>query len=220
MAMPSRAPTWLGPHGRCASPAITATSAAGTNRLPSTSRRADFVRPARGTGLAAALLAAALLAAPLADPPAGAGAARCTHASPSVLVDLGRNDRAALRVGAGGELLVNGSPCGGALVADLESIAVSGRGGDQRLAIDLRGGGFGDAAIDAALGNGDGDAVAVIGSGGADEIEIAPERVDLDAAGTSRISLAGVNRVTASTRGGGDLVDGSAHQRKLKLWGG
>ena len=132
-------------------------------------------------GLIAVALGAGGPAALAAGGPSGGAAASCT--TPADRDDrLGRNDRATLRVGAGGELLVNGSQCGAALVADLDSIVVTGGGGDQRVAIDLRGGGFGDAAIDAALGNGKGDLLAIIGSGSRDEIEIAAERVDLDAA--------------------------------------
>jgi poly-gamma-glutamate synthesis protein (capsule biosynthesis protein) len=97
---------------------------------------------------------------------------------------------------------------------------VNGGGGDQRLGIDLRGGGLGDAAIDVALGAGNRDAVAITGASAADRLEIAAERIDLDDAGTSRATLAGVNRVTAATGGGADAVDGSAHRRPLKLSGG
>jgi poly-gamma-glutamate synthesis protein (capsule biosynthesis protein) len=163
--------------------------------------------------------AGALLALVAAGPGGSAAAAACTQTPPSAAIDLARGDRAALRVGAGGELLVDGSPCGSALVAELDSIVTTGGGGDQRLVIDLRGGAFGDAVIDVRLGAGDGDVLAIAGSSTADELAIGAESVDLDGAGTSRVGLAGVNRVTASTGGGADRIDGSAHQRRLKLAG-
>jgi Ca2+-binding RTX toxin-like protein len=125
-----------------------------------------------------------------------------------------------VRIGRAGRILVDGEPCGAATVATTDRITGAGGKGRQRLVLDLRGGSFGEVAIEAELGGGRADRVALIGGPGGERHEANRRGLDLDPATGSAVALAGVDLLTVDTGRGADQVDAGPWQKRLRLAGG
>jgi D-alanyl-D-alanine carboxypeptidase/RTX calcium-binding nonapeptide repeat (4 copies) len=125
----------------------------------------------------------------------------CKSVDGSVRVAVPDEESASVRVGDAQAILVDGERCGTATTANTDAIAVSG-GRDSELAVDLRGGPFGDIPIHAKLGR-----VRVVGGASGEKLTVRGGTIQLGAKG-GEVAMEDVSLIVIEGGRGGDTIRG------------
>lgn len=141
----------------------------------------------------------------------------CTYSARTATVAAASAKPARLRVGDGGAILLDGSPCGGATTGNTDAVEAAGSGAE--LEVDLRGGSFERVPIDVRLTGGN-TLVRVVGSRAGDEIAAKGATVRLPASEGDRIDLRGVALLAVDGGEGADTIDARRYDGKASLSGG
>jgi hypothetical protein len=160
---------------------------------------------ARHEIIAAGMLALVFAALAVILPLDARAAPKCTYDDGTVSIAVPAGEKGSARVGHGDAILASGERCGAATTANTDAIVVTGGGGSE-LAIDLRGGPFGDIPIEASLG-GDGSRLRVIGGASGEKITVRGDTIQLGAKG-GEVAMEDVSLLTIEGGGGGDTVTG------------
>jgi Ca2+-binding RTX toxin-like protein len=152
-------------------------------------------------------------------PATAADAAACVEGPPSVLAVTASDEQVRLSVGAGGDIQMNGTPCGTATTTTTDFIQVSGTGSTpESVIVDLSGGQFAPGAsveptgipeieIEVTLEDDDGDELVVTGGDADETIRAAAEGVELTADDDLDVAHDGAELVLAGGPGA-DAVRG------------
>jgi hypothetical protein len=170
---------------------------------------------ARAPAFLSALLAFAVWAVARGDD--SAAGSRCTYANGAVVVSAPSDESVSLRIGAGGEVLVEGARCGAATTDSTDAIEVTGR--DAELEVDLRGGSFARVPVHVSLSGSDAR-VRVVGSARDEEFVATGSKVRLPAAEGDRVTLRGVRLLAVDGGAGADTIDARRYGGPLTLSGG
>jgi D-alanyl-D-alanine carboxypeptidase/RTX calcium-binding nonapeptide repeat (4 copies) len=151
--------------------------------------------------------------------PGPAARTDCTQSGAQADLEIARGKTVTLRVESDGRITADGEQCGGATIATIDAIAVTGRGGSQGLELDLRGRSFEDVDLDVALGPGH-DKVLLRGRRRAERHALGDDALTLDPTRGGTVELRAVNRFSATLGRGDDHLDAGPWRRALTLSGG
>jgi Ca2+-binding RTX toxin-like protein len=169
-----------------------------------------------------ALIALATLGLLVAPAIPARAAVTCVTAGTDVNITMASGDAVTIARDPGGAFSVSGTSltpttCGGATVANRDTINVTGSGGNESVTIDLTEGPFEPGAVNEAgttdeiefvlnLGAGATDTVAILGQPGADTITVGESGINLNDADDVDVTGSGINVRTITGAGGGDAL--------------
>jgi Ca2+-binding RTX toxin-like protein len=149
-------------------------------------------------------------------------AATCASVGVNVNITLAAGDNVTIARDAAGNFSVSGTSlvatnCGGATVANRDTVNVTGAGGNESVTIDLTNGQFAPGVVDepggtdeiefvANLGAGSADAIVLSGSAAADQITLGETGINLNDGDDSDIATTDIEVRTVSGAGGDDVL--------------